>query len=185
MALTDKQELFVHELIKGKSQREAYKIAYETGKMSDSVIDVEACKLFKHPKVSIRYEELHSRIVKEAEDECIVSVKEVLRELKHIAFDDIRNYLSFRTEKTVVGYEDGKPILDYRTVVDMKDSDDIDTRNISEVQVTKDGFKFKQYCKDNALIQLGKHLGMFTEKVEHSGSMTLTIEDQLRELVDS
>jgi len=181
MALTDKQELFVHELIKGKSQREAYKIAgYKTDAMTDNTIDVEACKLLKNPKVSQRYDELHSRIVKEAEDECIVSVKEVLRELKHIAFDDIRNYLSFRTEKTVVGYEDGKPLLDYRTVVDMKDSDDIDTRNISEVQITKDGFKFKQYCKDNALIQLGKHLGMFTEKIEHSGSLGVTITDDIK-----
>lgn len=174
--LTDKQESFVQWLIKGKSQREAYKLAgYKTDTMIDTTIDVEACKLLKNTKVSQRYEELHNRILKESEDECIITAKEVLRELKHIAFDDIRNYLSFRTEKQLIGYDDGEPVYDYKTIVDIKDSDTIDTRNISEVQLTKDGFKFKQYCKDNALVQLGKHLKLFTDKVEHSGDVAINI----------
>jgi phage terminase small subunit len=183
MALTDKQESFVQWLVKGKSQREAYKLAgYKTDAMTDDAIDQEACKLLKNPKVYTRHEEIHSRLLKEAEDECIVSAKEVLRELKHIAFDDIRNYLSFRTEKQVVAYDEGKPVFDYRTIVEVKDSDTIDTRNISEVSVTKDGFKFKQYCKDNALVQLGKHLKLFTEKVEHSGSVTTEVKHDLKKL---
>ena len=91
----------------------------------------------------------------------------VLQELAHIAFDDIKNYLSYKTVKTVVGYEDGEPIFDYKTVVELKDSETIDTRSIAEVSTGPNGiFKFKQYCKDNALVQLGKHLGMFIEKVE-------------------
>ena len=54
----------------------------------------------------------------------------------------------------------------------MKDSDDINTKNISEISIGKDGqFKFKLYERDNALIQLGKHLGMFKDKVEVTGNM--------------
>jgi len=97
MALTDKQEKFVQWLINGKSQREAYKLAgYKTDAMTDSVIDIEASKLFKNPKVSLRFEELHSRLVKEAEDECIISAKDVLKRWKEIAFADPNEIIHFR-----------------------------------------------------------------------------------------
>lgn len=101
----------------------------------------------------------------------------VLEKLWKICSDDIKNYLSFKTVKTVVERDDdGKPIIDYKTVVDLKDSDDIDTWNISEVSLGRDGqFKFKTHCKDNALVQVGKHLGMFNDKMELDVKGTLEI----------
>ena len=97
-----------------------------------------------------------------------ITKESIAREFAHSGYDDIKNYLSFRTEKVFVGYdEDHKPIYDYRTIVDMKDSDTIDTRNIQEVSVGSKGeFKFKLYSKTDALTTLGKHLGMFTDKSE-------------------
>jgi len=57
--LTQKQERFVQELIKGKSQREAYRIAYPSSKKwKDNVVDVKALELLKNGKVKVRYEEL-------------------------------------------------------------------------------------------------------------------------------
>ena len=56
--LTTKQEMFVQELIKGKSQREAYKTAYDCEKMKDENIDSKASNLFANVKVRARYEEL-------------------------------------------------------------------------------------------------------------------------------
>ena len=57
--LTVKQEKYVQELLKGKSQREAYKIAYPSSrKWKDNVVDVRACELLKHSKVSVRYAKL-------------------------------------------------------------------------------------------------------------------------------
>ena len=57
--LTNKQERFVQELIKGKSQRDAYKIAYPNSKKwKDNSVDREASVLLKKPKVSQRFEEL-------------------------------------------------------------------------------------------------------------------------------
>lgn len=185
--LTDKQEKFVQELIKGKSQREAYKIAYVADKMSDSAIDVQACKLLNNPKIALRYNQLHDRLVKEAEDEAIITAKEVLKELKNIAFDDISNYLSFRTEKTIVDYDnEGNSIMGYDTVIELKDSRTIDTRNISEISRGKDGqFKFKLYCRDNALVQLGRHLGIFekdnTLEVRHTSKTIDEIEKYVNE----
>jgi phage terminase small subunit len=103
---------------------------------------------------------------KELQNHANITPEKVIDELTHIAFDDIKNYLSFRTEKTQVGESDnGSPILAYDTIVDLKDSDTIDTRNISEISKGRDGqFKFKLYSKDNALVQLGKYLGMFNDK---------------------
>lgn len=162
MKLTQKQERFVQELIKGKSQREAYKAAYNAKKMSDNSIDVEANKLLKNPKVSLRYEALKSKVIKRTEEKAIITAEEIIQGIADIAKDDISNYLDFRTEKVVVAYdEDGTPIMDYRTIVDLKDSRDIDTKNISEVSIGTNGtFKFKMYCKDTALYKLAEIFGL-------------------------
>lgn len=182
--LTDKQERFVLALIEGKSQREAYKAVYSS-KMSDDAIDRKASALFCKDVVKGRYEELKAKVIQKAEDEAIVTATEVLRELKHIAFDDISNYLSFHTEKIKIGVNDkGEDVYDYKPIVKFKDSDTIDTRNIQEVSVGANGaFKIKQYCKDNALVQLGKYLGIFTDKLNIEGAIPIVIcgEDNLEE----
>lgn len=57
--LTLKQERFVQELIKGKSQREAYRIAYPgSAKWKESSVDCKASILFSNGKVKERYDEL-------------------------------------------------------------------------------------------------------------------------------
>lgn len=173
MSLTDKQEKFVQELIKGKSQREAYKIAYpNSDKWADNAIDVNASKLFNNTKVQLRYNKIKDRLIKEAEDECIVSAKEVLRELKKVGFANINDFLSFKTAKSVIDRDDdGSPIIDYTHIIELKDSDDIDGSVISEVQLKDGQLKFKLHDKMKALENIGRHLGMFTDKVEHSGEI--------------
>ena len=181
--LTDKQERFVQELIKGKSQREAYRIAYPRSvKWKNSAVDQNASKLLKNAKVLPRYNELRDRLIQEAEDECIVSAKEVIRELKRIAFADIKDFLSFKTAKTVVGHdkETGEPIIDYSQVIEMLNSDEVDGKVIQEVSINSKGvFTFKLYDKMAALDKLGKHLGMFTDKLNIEGSVPVVIIDDL------
>ena len=60
--LTPKQEKFVQNLIKGMSQREAYKNSYDAENMSDKVIDNEASLLFNSHEISMRYQELQDRL---------------------------------------------------------------------------------------------------------------------------
>ncbi len=62
--LTAKQEKFVQNLVKGMSQREAYKNSYNASKMKDATIDVKASLLFKQDKIRVRYEELTERTAK-------------------------------------------------------------------------------------------------------------------------
>lgn len=168
--LTDKQERFVQEIIKGKSQREAYKIAYpKSVNWTDNAVDSRASRLAKIDKVLTRYNELHNRLIKEAEDECIITAKEILRELKRIGFADIKDFLSFRTAKTVVEYDKdtGEPIIDYSPIIELIDSGKVDGKAIQEVSLSAKGtFSFKLHDKMAALDKLGRYLGMFTDKVE-------------------
>ena len=62
--LTAKQEKFVRNLIKGMSQREAYKNAYNAENMTDESIDVSACRLFAEDKIKLRYKELQEKLDK-------------------------------------------------------------------------------------------------------------------------
>lgn len=74
--LTSKQETFVQNLVKGMSQREAYKNAYNAEKMADKTIDTKACLLFKKEKVRERYDELRGAIKDVEEVRTIMSVIE-------------------------------------------------------------------------------------------------------------
>ncbi len=189
--LTDKQEKFVQELIKGKSQRVAYRIAYPNSvKWKDESVDQVASRLMKTVKVMSRYNALRDRLIKEAEDECIVTAKEVIRELKRIGFADIKDFLSYKTAKAVVGYDDetGEPIVDYTQIIDMVDSDEVDGKAIQEVSLNSRGvFTFKLHDKMAALDKLGKYLGLFTDKVEISGQVNNPMEglttEELKKLI--
>lgn len=57
--LTDKQELYIQNLIKGLSQRQAYREAYPKSKnWKDKTVDNRASKLFNSYEVFTRYQEL-------------------------------------------------------------------------------------------------------------------------------
>lgn len=79
--LTAKQEKFVQNLVKGMSQREAYKNSYNASNMQDDSIDVKASQLFKQDKIRVRYDELIDMTAKET----ILSVQERKELLTKIA----------------------------------------------------------------------------------------------------
>ena len=87
--LNVKQENFIQGIIKGLSQRQAYKEAYNAN-YADKDIDSKACNLFNSDKVQTRYKQL----LKELEDRSIMSAKErmiwlsdvVRGNIKHISY---------------------------------------------------------------------------------------------------
>lgn len=97
--LTAKQEMFVQNLIKGMSQREAYRGAYKCEGWKDSSIDCEASKLFNTPKILQRYNELQEQLQKST----IMTAIERLEYLTRVIKGE-------ETEK-VVTVENGKPIV--------------------------------------------------------------------------
>jgi phage terminase small subunit len=162
--LTIKQEKYVQGLFAGLSQREAYKEAFNCSNMADKTIDENACRLANDSKVVARIEELTN----ELKDRNMVTVERVLSELAKVGFADIKDYLEFGTEKTLTGYdEDGNEVYGYKQVVKAKPSVEVDGSLISEVSISQKGvFSFKLHDKMAALDKMGKHLGMFTDKID-------------------
>ena len=62
--LTAKQELFVQKIIEGMRQADAYRAAYNTKRMSDNSIYVNASKLMSDTKVALRIKELREELAK-------------------------------------------------------------------------------------------------------------------------
>lgn len=78
--LTAKRERFVQNLVKGMSQREAYKNSHNAKNMKDETIDSKASILFKDEKVRARYEEL----IKATAKETIITAQERMEFLTRI-----------------------------------------------------------------------------------------------------
>lgn len=168
--LTVKQKIFVDEYLIDFNGTRAYRMAYPNCK-SDNTAGQLAHRMLKNVKI-IPYIEGRT---KDKQRRSEITQDRVLNELAKIAFADIKDYLEYKTEKTVVSKDaDGTPIIDYRQIIDLLDSKDVDTSVVQEVSISKDGtFKFKMYDKQKALADVGRHLGMFVEKVEHSGNMSI------------
>lgn len=106
----------------------------------------------------------------------------VLQELANIAFSNAADYAAVVEKDATIQCENGAlmPLYDekgnpvkYRTVEPVLTSDltENQKRALSVIKKGRDGFEIKPYDKIRALELLGKHLGMFTEKVEVSGEM--------------
>lgn len=168
--LTVKQEKFAQGLFAGMSQREAYKEAYDTSKMTDKSIDEKACVLANGVKVRSRIDELTS----ELKERNMITVERTLAEYAKLGFSQISDYLQVETARVLVGRtEKGEPISEIRQYVLLKDTAEIPPEKlaaIAEIKQAKDGsISFKLHDKKGALDSIAKHLGMFTDRHEVTG----------------
>lgn len=82
--ITARQEKFVQNIIRGMSQREAYKKSFNPKNASDKTIDEMACRLFNTDKIQARYNELLQKM----EDKTIMSAEERLKFLTQVVNDE-------------------------------------------------------------------------------------------------
>jgi len=96
-----------------------------------------------------------------------VTSQAILNEFSKIAFADIGDFVEFDNN-----------------IVTLKESNKVDTSVISEVQSTQYGVKIKLHNKHAALEAMGKHIGMFKEKLEITGKNgdPIKIESDMNEL---
>lgn len=83
--LTEKQEKFIQNIVKGMSQIDAYKNAYDCENMSDNAISREASLLMKNPKITQRHKELGADTVKDT----IMTAQERLEWLSKVISGEI------------------------------------------------------------------------------------------------
>lgn len=135
---------------------------------------------------------------KELEKRTEITQDSVLRELALIAFAKASDYARV-VEKDAMVEVDGNmvPVLDedgnqvkYRTVEPILTDDltEDQKKAIAVIKKGRDGFEIKPYSKIQALELLGKHLGMFTEKVEVKNTTPNAFEglttEELKKLID-
>lgn len=165
--LTNKRhEAFAQGVAKGLTADQAYQEAgYKPSRSA-------ASRLSTNVNIQARIAELVEAGAKRAE----IDIERTLRELVRIGTSDIRNAL------TPAG-----------SLLDPQDWDDDFAAAVSSIEVVtntgdqgkdEDGrkiiehtHKIKLWDKNSALEKIAKHLGMFVDRVEHSGELTVAVVD--------
>lgn len=159
-ALTPKQERFVAEyLIDLNATQAAIRAGY-----SQRTAKVQGSRLLTNDNVAAAVQARQGKIAEKLE----ITQERVVAELAKIGFSNMADYMR--------AGPDGDPFLDFSaltrdqaaaltevTVDDFIDGRGEDARAVRRV-------KFKLADKRAALVDLGKHLGMFTEKVSIGGA---------------
>jgi len=157
----NRHEAFARAIVEGSSGRAAYGAAGYRAK--GAVADANASRLLTNAKVSARIAELKGL----AAQASTVEATRVLTELAKLAFANMADYMR-------VG-PGGDPVLDFSkltrdqaaALVEVTVEDYLDGRGEDARQVRR--VKFKLASKLLALELLGKHLGLFKDRIEHSG----------------
>jgi phage terminase small subunit len=171
--LSDKQEQFCREYIVDLNGTQA---AIRAGYKENSARQIATENLSK-PYIQDRIQQLMNERSKRTD----ITADRVLQELAKIGFADVKDFLSFRTERTLVDHYEGKPIYGYQNIVELKPSDEVDGTLINEVSLKDGALKFKLHDKMAALDKIGRHLKLFTDKVDVTGNIDATITVSLPE----
>ncbi len=183
MALTDKQKRFCDEyLIDLNATQAAIRAGY-----SEKTAEQTASRLLRNVKV----QEYIAKRQKELSRSTEITQERVIKELALIAFSNNADYAHVVEKKmqveaggTLVDVldEDGKPVM-YRTVepVLTEELTEEQKRALAVIKKGRDGLEVKSCDKVKALELLGKHLGIFTDKIE--ANVNDTTRSELQELL--
>lgn len=168
--LTDKQRLFCLYYIKRfnatKAYQKAYQCSYETA-------------LVAGPRLlgNVRIQEEIQNLKEGKLNRIMLSEEDIFQKYMDIAFSDIGDYLSFKKvrKNKWTKNEQGEyiPALNPDTgqqdyfeynVVELNNSNELDTSILQEVSEGKDGVKIKLQDKMKALQWLSDHMGIATEE---------------------
>lgn len=173
--LTDKQIKFIDEYLIDLNATRAYKAAYPNVKKDETAASA-AARMLRNVKVQEHLKKRQKDLQKRTE----ITQEAVLKELAKIAFSNGTDFAEI-VNRTVVDRETHQPIIDentgeprtYKEVV-VKATKDIpeDKRAaIAAIKENKYGISVESYDKVKALELIGKHIGMFTDKLEVKGNI--------------
>lgn len=178
--MTEKQKIFADEYLIDLNATRAYRAAYPNCK-KDSSADAAARKLLGNTRIQTYITERMEERQKRTE----ITQDRVLNELAAIAFSNTADYAKVVERQAtaevdgniipLVG-EDGEPIL-YRTV-ELELTDNLteeQQRALGTIKKGRDGLEQKPCDKVKALELLGRHLGMWNDKLDVAGDMDMKI----------
>lgn len=165
MALTPKQKIFADEYLIDLNATRAYKVAYPNVK-KDEVAKAAGSRLLTNVNVVAYVQKRMDERAQRTE----ITQDRVLQELAKLGFFDIRKLFG----------DDGKPLdismIDDDTAACIAGMDVLDAYEGAGEDKEFVGYvkKYKLSDKLKALELLGRHLGMFRDKVELSGEVKST-----------
>jgi phage terminase small subunit len=162
MSLNARQQLFVQEyLVDLNATQAAIRAGY-----SARTAEQQGPRLLQQPTIKAAVEEAMAARVERIQ----VTADSVIEELAKIGFSDIRRM--FSAAGSLRRIED----LDDNAAAALS-SVEVVTRKVpgGEDAEVEHVAKIKLWDKRQALVDLGKHLGLFKEQIEHSGGITVEI----------
>lgn len=162
--LSVRAKLFCTYIVEGMSGVDA---AIKAGYAANSA-RIMASRLMKTPKII----ELIAELRKPAIEKAQVSEEYVLVKLKRFAEANVKDYFDF--SKGTMSLKDFTELTKEQTDC------------IQEIKETKDGIQFKLVDKKGSVVDIGKSLNMFNDKVDvsHSGEVNIVIRDLTNESVE-
>lgn len=161
--LTEKQKLFVDEYLVDLNATRAYKVIYKNVK-SDDVAGVNASRSLGNAKVK---QYLDQRM-KDREKRTEITQDKVLNELAAIAFANGSDFAKVVVKK---GRNQQGEEIEFQDV-ELEQTDNLPDdkkKAIAGIKMGKNGVEVATCDKVKALELLGRHLGMFKDKLEVSG----------------
>lgn len=155
--MTEKQKIFADEYLIDLNATRAYRVAYPSVK-KDEVAAVNGSKLLRNTKV----QEYISERMQERQQRTEVTQDMVVKELAAIAFARATDYVEIRSNG-VCGTVVIKPTTDLS---------DQQIRAIAGIKEGANGIEIKLNDKEKALELLGRHLGMWNDKIKVDGEVT-------------
>lgn len=182
-----KQSRFVQEyLIDLNATQAAKRAGY-----SDETAYSQGQRLLKNAEIARAVEMAMER----RESRTEITQDRVLAELAKIGFADMRKLLRWTGNLPKFDEDEaeksGEVEISVANFVQLFDSDDLDddiAACISEISQTREGaLKVKLHDKQAALVSIGRHLGMFKERVEHTGKDggAIEVEQRIRDDADA
>ncbi len=161
--LTPKQEAFCLAYVETNNASEAYRRVYDASRMKDGVIRVKACEVLAHEGVEARIAELRKGAMQRHE----VTVDRIVGEMAKLAFANMLDYIQIQADGTA--YVDFSKLTREQAAAIGEIVTEEYTEGRGEDARPVKRVKFKLLDKRGALVDLGKHLGMFTDKHEITG----------------
>lgn len=183
MKLTSNRKIFCDEYLIDLNATRAYKAAYKSCK-KDETARTNGSRLLTNANIKTYIDER----MKERELRTEITQDRVLKELAKIGFANATDYAKivekeyevdkYGSDGAVVGKE-----LKMLTVVELELTENIEESKqaaISSIKRGANGIEVKLNDKVKALELIGKHLGMFTDKVD----ITLDKSEKLADILD-
>lgn len=166
--LTDKQEAFAQHYAINGDAIEAYKAAgYSWQNMKSETVRVRAAEVAANSTVSVRIAELQQRVSERALKRFDITADRILQELAAIAFVNFMDFVDVnphsgeaKVDLRKIDRMQGAAIGTYKVKTYPEKGMDGEFETVKEVE-------FKLLDKRAALVDLGKHVGLFKEKVQH------------------